>query len=265
MFDQEAIDAYNERLKEEAERKEELSATKEVADNVDSVRRAVEYQTARLISDKKVNPQKVQVLNKLATPDDIQKVVTSLNNLAVVLKPEVNDDGPVIEAINGLREQLAKLPSEMPEVEPVEAVTVKNIAEFKNFLQPLITATNELVTSIQKLKLDPVYKPIIDVKAPQVVVPQIDTKRIEEIISQREKERSEEIEFSDFVAQDIDNEQELFQYAGLVHPAGYWCVIENSGDSMRYAFGSGKYSTGWKNRGKHSYKLLDEALNDIKA
>lgn len=163
MFDQEAIDSYKEKLKEEAERQEELQATKEVADNVDSVKKAIEFQTARLISDKKVNPQNVRVLNSLASPEDIKQVVQGLDKLAVVLKPEANDDGPVIDAINSLRDQLIKLPSEMPEVETVEEVTVKNISDFKGYIKPLLDAIN-------KLELSPTFDPKIEVKPADVKI-----------------------------------------------------------------------------------------------
>mgnify|MGYP007071582261 CR=1 FL=1 len=163
MFDQEAIDAHNEKLREEAERQEELRAAKEVADNVDSVKKAIEFQTARLISDKKVNPQNVRVLNNLASPDDIKQVVQGLDKLAVVLKPEANDDGPVIDAINSLRDQLIKLPSEMPEVETVEEVTVKNLDDFKSYIKPLLDAINSL-------ELSPTFDPKIEVKPADVKI-----------------------------------------------------------------------------------------------
>jgi len=163
MFDQEAIDAFNQNKKEQEERQQALSAVDEISQKVDGVKRAIETASQEQINDKKTNPQNVNILNNLATPGDISKVVASLDKLAVTLKPEANDDGPVIEAINSLKAQLIKLPSEMPEVERVEEVSIKNLIEFKAYITPLLDAIN-------KLELNPTFTPKIEVKPADVKI-----------------------------------------------------------------------------------------------
>lgn len=183
MFDQEAIDAFNEKKQQEAERQQALSAAKEVTDKVEEVRKVVEFSTTKLIADKKVHPQKVEVLTQLATPQDIDKVVKSLDKLAVALKPELHDDQPVIAAINRLNEQIKQLPTEMPEVESVEEVTVKNIAEFKGYIKPLLDA-------VGKLELNPIFDPKIEVKPADVTVTteKMDTKPLLDSLGSLTKE-----------------------------------------------------------------------------
>lgn len=163
MFDQQAIDDYNKKIQEEANRREALLATKQVSETVEAVRKAVDFSTSRLIADKRVNPQKVQVLNNLATPEDISKVTEALDKLAVALKPIPSDDSNVVGAIEKLRAQIEKLPTELPEVEKVEEVSIKNIVEFKNYIKPLLDAVN-------KLELNPTFDPRIEVKPADVKV-----------------------------------------------------------------------------------------------
>lgn len=261
MFDQEAIDAFNLSKKQEAERQQALGAVDRVSSKVDSVKKAIDFSTAKLISDRKVNPQNVRVLNDLASPDDIQKVVSGLDNLAVVLKPEANDDGPVIEAINSLREQLIKLPSEMPEVESVEEVTVKNLDSFKGYIKPLLDAIN-------KLELSPTFDPKIEVKPADVKITteKVDLSVIETLLREKEDEEGA-VNFSDYHAQDMDNSSSGVQYVGLEALDGRWCFIENDveADSMRFVFGPSGYSEEWKNHISRPYKTLSEAYNAAQA
>lgn len=160
-MDLEKIDAYKSQLKEEAERQEELSTIVEVGDKV---AKAVEYSTTKLISDKKVNAQKVKVLNDIATTNDIAKVVAALDKLAVVLKPEPNDDTEVVSAMDRVYQAIQAIPRLLPQSpEPVEDVTVTNITEIQKYIKPLVDAVN-------KLELNPIFDPRIEVKPADVKV-----------------------------------------------------------------------------------------------
>lgn len=160
-MNQEAIDAYNLKLKEEAERKQELDTTAEVGDKVKG---AIEFQTAKLIANDRTSVRKVDIQNSLATPQDIAKVVDSLNSLAQVLKPESVEFQPVIEALSALGEKLDAIPKELPEMpEAPESVKVNNLQEFEKYLKPL-------VDEIKALELKPVFDPKIEVKPADVKV-----------------------------------------------------------------------------------------------
>lgn len=107
---------------------------------------------------------KVDVQNKLATPDDIQKVVTALNELSVVLKPESIEFQPVLEALSTLGSKLDSLPQNLPEApEPLEEVSVKNLKDIS--FKPVVDA-------IKKLELNPTFDPQIQVKPADVNVTQ---------------------------------------------------------------------------------------------
>jgi len=160
-MDLEKIDAYNSQLKEEAERKEELSTIVEVGNKV---KKAVEYSTVKLISDKRVNPQKVNIINDIATARDMSKVISALDRLAVVLKPEKNDDTNVVSAMDKVYTAIKDIPRFMPETpEPVEDVTITNITEIQKYIKPLIDAIN-------KLELNPIFDPRIEVKPADVKI-----------------------------------------------------------------------------------------------
>lgn len=160
-MDLEKIDAYKSQLKEEADRQEELST---IAGVGDKVQKAVEFSTAKLISDKKVNPQKVNVINDIATANDIAKVVSALDKLAVILKPEPNDDTEVVSAMDRVYQAIQDIPRLMPQSpEPVEDVSVTNITEIQKYIAPLIEA-------VDKLELNPIFDPRIEVKPADVKV-----------------------------------------------------------------------------------------------
>jgi hypothetical protein len=160
-MDLEKIDAYNSQQKEEAQRQEELSTIAGVGDKVE---KAVEYSTAKLISDRKVNPQKVKVLNDIATANDIAKVVSALDKLAIVLKPEPNDDSEVVSAMDRVYQAIQEIPKLLPQTpDPVEDVTVTNITEIQKYIQPLVEA-------IDKLELNPIFDPRIEVKPADVKI-----------------------------------------------------------------------------------------------
>jgi hypothetical protein len=74
------------------------------------------------------------------------------------------------------------------------------------------------------------------------------------------------IDFDDYKASDINNDDDNMQYVGFLSPDGCWYIIENDikGNSMRYVFGEGDYAKAWKKASSYKYKLLNEAVTDYK-
>ncbi len=160
-MNQDAIDAYYQKEQEAKERQQELDTTTEVGDKVKG---AVDFQTAKLIANDRSTVRKVEVQNKLATPQDIATVVDALNRLSVVLKPESVEFQPVIQALAELGSKLDALPKLLPEApEAPESVKVNNLKDFATYLKPL-------KDSIDSLKLNPVFDPTIEVKPADVNV-----------------------------------------------------------------------------------------------
>jgi len=97
-----------------------------------------------------INEPRVDVKNfpkSFRTPD-IESVVTELKKLNKDLTPLTTDFTPVIKALQSLENKISKLPTEYPEMETVEAVTVKNAEP----MQPLFKS---LEKTIKAIKVDP--------------------------------------------------------------------------------------------------------------
>lgn len=219
---------------------------------------AVSEAAKKQIEARKTTTIPVTVTDDLATPEDIEKVVAELKRLSVVLKPEAIELQPLITQLEKVATKLDELPSRLPKVpEQKTNMTVTNFSE----LQKDLKAVSDAIKKIPA----PIVEPKINVPAPVVNIPEVDftpvTDAIKEAATQEEK-----VEYKDFIAQDIDS-QDVMQYVGLIHPDGYWGLIENDleNDSMRFVFGKGDYSKAWEDRVGKSYKLLDEALNEINA
>lgn len=255
-MNQDAIDAYNLKLQQEAERQQELDTVSEVGDKV---KKAVEFSTAKIIANDKTGVRKVKVQNDLATPDDIAKVVTALEKLSVALKPESIELEPILEALTSLGSKLDSLPQNLPEApEPPESVKVNNLVDFKAYLKPL-------QDSIDNLKLSPVFDPKIEVKPADVKVTteKVDLTTLEGLL--RTQGEMDTAEFQDYHAQDIDNNSESVQYVGMETLDGKWCFIENDteNNAMRFLFGKGNYSKEWKNHVSRAYRILSEAYSAV--
>ncbi len=117
----------------------------------DRIQKAIVETTRLNIEHRDGHEPKVTVKNfpkNVGTPD-FKKIVEELKNLEKSLTPKNIDFKPLIKAVDSLKEQVAKIPTEHPEKpEPVEAVTVKN-------LETLKPSINKVEEAISKLKLDP--------------------------------------------------------------------------------------------------------------
>lgn len=140
----------------------------------DRVQRAIVETTRLNIEHRDGHEPRVTVKNfpkKISTPD-FKKIVAELKNLEKSLAPKNIDFSLLIEAVNSLKDQVAKIPTEHPEQpEPVEEVTVKN-------LETLKPSINKLEDAIKKLKLDPK----INVESP--AIPELDLTPVANIMSQ---------------------------------------------------------------------------------
>jgi len=140
---------HRERLMQELETRETLdSQVKNAQSIVDAVK-----QESKLT-------RKVEVQNfpKQATPEDISKVVQKLDQLKTALKPEKLDNSNIVSALSELKTVLNSLPKKFPELpKPKDEVSVKNLSEFKKYIEPLIK-------EIKALELKPVFDPKIEVK-----------------------------------------------------------------------------------------------------
>lgn len=140
----------------------------------DRVQRAIVETTRLNIEHRDGHEPRVTVKNfpkKISTPD-FKKIVAELKNLEKSLAPKNIDFSLLIEAVNSLKEQVAKIPTEHPEQpEPIEEVTVKN-------LETLKPSINKLEDAIKKLKLDPK----INVESP--TIPELDLTPVANIMSQ---------------------------------------------------------------------------------
>lgn len=140
----------------------------------DRVQRAIVETTRLNIEHRDGHEPRVTVKNfpkKISTPD-FKKIVAELKNLEKSLAPKNIDFSLLIEAVNSLKDQVAKIPTEHPEQpEPIEEVTVKN-------LETLKPSINKLEDAIKKLKLDPK----INVESP--AIPELDLTPVANIMSQ---------------------------------------------------------------------------------
>lgn len=104
-------------------------------------------------------------------------------------------------------------------------------------------------------------------KAPQVSVTEreLDLKPILQAIKKLAPPDNK-FELSRYRAQDIDNDEDWRQFIGFVSSDGMWYILENNitGNNMRYVFGSGDYLEAWNSRRDFEYKVLSEAIDEVR-
>lgn len=209
----------------------------------------------------------IKNLPDLATAQDAKKLAREIDTLAKAIKQsDVATNKLLTGTFKELGNKVSTIPSKFSSDDITKALAGlnKELIKLNKRKEPsnkdVVEAAKKIEAAINKLKLDP--KVQVDVKAPSVTVPKIDTSGIEAVLSRKEPEK---FDFSDYYAQDIDNDSEVFQYVGLMTPTGEWCVIQNDFSSLRFSFGSKGYEKAWKNHVGLKYSLFDEAINEAKA
>lgn len=209
------------------------------------------------------NTQNVNVTNQdLAKTGDIKELGGHIEKLGETLKPESIDWQPVRESLSELAEQLKELPRTFPEIpKPVDSVTVKNQIDIEPTLKSIQNA-------IENLKLAPVFDPKIEVKAAKPADVVVDTQPLADILEAHhaKKKKQAPLLLDNYKAQDIDNDAGSMQYVGFLNPDGAWYIVENDieGNSLRYRFGASGYKAAWRSHVSKSYKLLNEAIDEIR-
>lgn len=238
--------------------KELLNATSSSSSNVAAV---ITKQAAKSrVQATKTSPVAVENLPDIALREDMSKVVSALEAIKNENKPKDVDFTSLTEAVKTLGQKIDTLPKQMPTVTVPDTVKISNFSELKSGLD-----------NVKKAVESKDYKPVNNIEVRptpvSVEVPPIDVSGIEQAIRDKHVEEKEEIKLIDYRAQDIDDDSNAIQYAGLIHPKGYWQIIENNrqDNTLRYAFGKDKYPNAWKKRTQHDYKLLDEAINELSA
>lgn len=95
----------------------------------------------------------------------------------------------------------------------------------------------------------------------------VDLKPLEDILRKFVDSPKKGIDFTEYRAQDLANDGEVFQYVGFLKADGGWYIIENDAENnqLRYKFGTDGYEEAWKNYMNFEYKLMDAALNALSA
>lgn len=124
---------------------------------------------------------------------------------------------------------------------------------------PVLAALDQVRKSIQTLNV----RPNIKVGVPDVTVPPLDVTPITKAISQLKP--VPKFDLSSYKAQDLDELEQGVQYVGFVNPDGEWYIIQNKEElnQIRYAFGKTGYPAVWPQASKLTYKLLNEAVNEV--
>lgn len=136
-----------------------------------------------------------------------------------------------------------------------------------------LAALKDLQTAVEKLQTlesdgnSNTNKLLSDVvQAVRAIVPAqkqpIDFKPLQDTIKQYFVSDTDTIDLDDYKAQDL-TDGDTIQYVGFLNPDGKWYIIENDlkKNTLRYVFGSGKYSEAFQKAASYDYKLLNEAVN----
>lgn len=239
--------------KEKARKHKELLKATEEAGSLIAKTIVVQHGKDRKESAK---TKKVTIDNfpNLALRQDVDNLISEVKKLQK--EPEKVDFTPLAKAVESLGAKIDQLPKSMPSVDIPDSVVVSNLSDLKSSLDGLKTA-------VESKDYKPVFKTDVKPTPVNVTVPPIDTSGIEEVLKENEKE--EEIELSDFRANDINNDSDAIQYVGLIHPLGYWEIIQfdKQANTLRYKFGKDGYDKAMKNPEQHKYLLLDEAFREL--
>jgi len=162
-MDTDKIQAYRDEQLRQSEREQELAEVSGVGNKLD---KALNFQTNKLIANAKTRINKVQSVDSIASPKDIQAVVDGLNALGNKLAPK--ELQPVIDALSTVVGEISKLPKNFPKMpefpkfpELPKSTKVDNFSEIEPWLKAVVVA-------IGKLELNPK----IEVSAPNVTVPE---------------------------------------------------------------------------------------------
>lgn len=238
--------------------KELLNASSSSSNNVAAV---ITRQAAKTrLHSSQTAPVAVKNLPDLALREDMNKVVTALEAIKTENKPKDVDFTPLAQAVNALGQKIDSLPKETPTLTVPNTIKISNLSELKADL-------DNVKKAVERKDYKPVNKIEVKPTPVKVEIPPIDVSGIEQAIRDKHVEEKEEIKLSDFRAQDLDDAAPSVQYAGLIHPLGYWQIIENNREdnTLRYKFGYGEYQQAWKDRVGQKYKLLDEAYRELSA
>ena len=120
-------------------------------------------------------------------------------------------------------------------------------------IRPYLEDLSEQVAQLSQAK------PVVNVPKQEVSMKPV----VDAIKEQGNKEGP--VLLDNFKAQDISGD-DSFQYVGFMSPSGQWYILENdiNGGSFRYKFGKKNYKSSWKSHANQNYKLLDEAIREIK-
>ena len=117
-----------------------------------------------------------------------------------------------------------------------------------------------IISSIKALKLDTVVN-VPDVKPVDLSPLLKPLQAIETAVSKEEPNSMPDWrDLSRYRAQDLKESGDI-QYVGFVNPEGNWYIIENDTqkNTMRYAFGTGKYVSSFRAASTYKYQTLDKA------
>lgn len=180
------------------------------------------------------------------------------NRTSVTVKPDTETH----QLLKKLIDSVNALPKEAPEMPSMEfpgEIRVSNQVDYQNLLQEAIDAVKAI-----ELKTEPK----ITVKPADVKL-KVDTSKMEGSLSNIETYLSKDDTELDLTCYRVSDAAEPVtgdQYFGFVREDGGWYILHNEADegTVRYKFGKDNYVESWPNYGSYEYKLLNEAIDEIK-
>lgn len=123
----------------------------------------------RFMDGKTSKTEVVNQLKSISTPD-VDKVVVALSKLDKDVLDSKLDLNPVLEALSGLKQELAQIPKgHAPQIEQKETVKVSNLDDVK-------LDTTDLIKAIKALDLK------VDVKAPVINTEKVDISPLKDVM-----------------------------------------------------------------------------------
>lgn len=172
--------------------------------------------------------------------------------------------------------------------DPRYGVPLANIDDIKNIQVPkseskvIVTSDPTVANRLDDIseKLDKPTQPVVFPSSMRISNPSNFTKdatRIVEAINNKEikvvmpkhKEEPKEEKGIDLLCYRVSDAAEPVtgdQYFGFINPDGGWYILHNEVDEgeVRYKFGIDNYKEAWDDYTNHEFKLLNEAINEIK-
>lgn len=199
-MDTDKIQAYRDEQQRQSEREQELA---EVSGVGNKLNKALNFQTNKLIANAKTRTNKVQSVDPIASPKDIQAVVDGLNSLGDKLAPK--ELKPVVDALGSVVDELSKLPKKYPDFPAFpkfpdfpKSTKVDNLNEIKPWLEAVVTAVGKLKLAPKievkagdvnipetKIDLSPITQGLIDVKKAldKIKLPETDFSKLEKAVA----------------------------------------------------------------------------------